>query len=298
MSESRSLPGKVDRVAAMVCTHDRLPVLFRCIDSLLAQDLPEGVKLDIVIADNSAQSLESSIRARYPKAHYVHQPARGYSNIRNAALECMLRNSTAQVLVFLDDDLAAFPDLVAQHLATMVRHDADVVGGQLGPRARVAEGAKLKKVSTSNIAFRRWIAERLRFCPEANLLGVEDHEFFAEAMALGARTAVSLGLVGENRDGLASIDLPLVRYASARNAIRLAVLRRGRHVALAAYVRQYVMRLPRGLLLVGAGSAFGKPALVAKGRENLDVHRGAWQGLYRPGLDRELAKQGKIVEVE
>jgi glycosyltransferase involved in cell wall biosynthesis len=293
--------GPIRHAAFLVCTHDRLDVLAACLDGIALQ-LPADCKIDVIIADNSSTSAEAQIRALCPAAHYVHQPERGYSNIRNAALTCALQRTQAEVLLCIDDDVIPKPDFVHQHIATLTETGADVSSGcTIGHKVR-PDRERITRVSTYNVAIRRWIAEQIKFCPEANLIGYEDYEYFNEAHAAGAVMLHNArAMVADCPRDLFPLsqgrDIRLETLAGARNAIRIERLRRGIWSAVWRYASLYAIRLPRGLML-WAGSVVTRDAKMGvAARGNLMMHHAALGGLYLPGIDRELAKRGQLVAV-
>jgi len=93
-------------------------------------------RLTLVIVDNdqvpSAEPLARRLAAEAPFAvRYVHEPAAGVANARNAALAA----ARGELIAFIDDDEEAAPGWLAALLATQRRYDADVVFGPVRARA-------------------------------------------------------------------------------------------------------------------------------------------------------------------
>jgi succinoglycan biosynthesis protein ExoM len=114
-------------VDVCICTFRRDSVT-EAIASVNAQQLPSGLTLRIVVADNddtpSAVGRVMQARAEVPLT-YVHAPARNISIARNACLEA----ATGDYVAFLDDDETAPPDWIARLWACLARTGADVVFG-------------------------------------------------------------------------------------------------------------------------------------------------------------------------
>jgi glycosyltransferase involved in cell wall biosynthesis len=99
----------------------------------------EGVdfdRLELVIVDNdqiaSAEALAASLAAEAPfPVIYVHEPAAGVANARNAAMA----KATGDLIAFLDDDEEATPGWLAALLAVQASVDADAVFGPVQGRA-------------------------------------------------------------------------------------------------------------------------------------------------------------------
>ena len=99
----RIVRAPISKVAFLVCSRSRIAPLSECIAGIAAQTPVTGLAVDIVVADNAETSRAEFIRSLHPGLHYVHEPARGYSNVRNAALRCALAATDADVLIFIDD---------------------------------------------------------------------------------------------------------------------------------------------------------------------------------------------------
>ena len=63
--------------------------------------------------------------------HYVHEPAAGVANARNAGMT----QATGGLIAFLDDDEEASPGWLAALIEAQRRFDADVVFGPVRTRA-------------------------------------------------------------------------------------------------------------------------------------------------------------------
>jgi succinoglycan biosynthesis protein ExoM len=122
-----------------ICTFRR-PELAETLASLFRLDLPDDVRIRLIIADNDAQpsafDLVEGLRAQSPfELVYVHCPMSNISIARNACLAA----SDGDYLAFIDDDETAKPDWLATLLQTATATMADAV---LGPvRAIYGDGA-------------------------------------------------------------------------------------------------------------------------------------------------------------
>jgi succinoglycan biosynthesis protein ExoM len=118
------------RIDIGICTFRR-PELETALLSLAMVDVPDGVSLRVIVADNdqtpSAEPLVESLRARLPwGVVYVHCPAGNISIARNACLDA----SDAEFLAFIDDDETATEGWLQHLLAKAIETNADAV---LGP---------------------------------------------------------------------------------------------------------------------------------------------------------------------
>ena len=93
-------------------------------------------KLELVIVDNdqtpSAEPMARQLAAEAPfPVRYVHEPAAGVANARNAALAA----AKGELIAFIDDDEEAAPGWLAALIETQARYDADAVFGPVQGRA-------------------------------------------------------------------------------------------------------------------------------------------------------------------
>ena len=113
-----------------VCTYRR-PALRKALLSLFALQVPEGLEVRIIVADNdaepSAHALVHEMRAASPfEIEYVHCPKSNISIARNACLDA----SKSDYLAFIDDDEVASPEWLQELLETIRATGSDAV---LGP---------------------------------------------------------------------------------------------------------------------------------------------------------------------
>lgn len=181
--------------ALMVCTYRRPETFAKLMASVAALELPSGLKLTIVVADNNPQCqrtayVEPGLRGIGWPVVYGHEPVAGYSNARNKAIELAM-GVEAEALLFVDDDMILDPGWLAAHLRSLEAFGCDVVNGRIyGVRERFPHGARLEKCGAGNVSFRRRIVDPaglgLRFDPAFNTTGTEDQAFFRAATAKGA----------------------------------------------------------------------------------------------------------------
>ncbi|WP_444665636.1 glycosyltransferase family A protein [Cereibacter changlensis] len=121
------------RIAIGVCTFRR-PGLAETLASLSALDWPEGLRGEIIVADNDETPSAEALVARYAETaplpvQYIHAPARNISVARNAVLEAAAERDMA-LLAFLDDDETVAPNWIAALWAARLQTGAEAV---LGP---------------------------------------------------------------------------------------------------------------------------------------------------------------------
>ncbi|HTB98134.1 MAG TPA: glycosyltransferase [Terracidiphilus sp.] len=117
------------KLSVVVPTFNRKPILERALHALASQDLsPEQYEL-IVAVDGSTDGTVEMLRAFQPECafHYLEIPHGGPSAARNAGI----RTATGELILFLDDDLIAVPDLLRQHCESHVDSAPRVVHGPI-----------------------------------------------------------------------------------------------------------------------------------------------------------------------
>jgi GT2 family glycosyltransferase len=173
-------------------------MLSRCLASLKAQIIPDGVNLTLIVVDNEAEpnnrAIVEAFAASFPfPAVYSHQPDPGIPQARNRALDEALRLK-ADWIAFLDDDETANPDWLAEMLGAADRYGADIVQGAvlregLGEKfGKRSEGQRIDRVGTCNVLFSSALLRKHSFRFDENLrfCGGSDTVFFARAIELGA----------------------------------------------------------------------------------------------------------------
>nr|WP_274377086.1 glycosyltransferase family 2 protein [Methylotenera mobilis] len=194
------------RVTVCLCTFRR-PALSNALQSLVNQIIPDGVTMDVVVADNDPHESGRPIVESYAKEGslpitYVvaHEP--GVASARN----CSVANARGEWLAFIDDDEEADVDWVQALLKCAEAHQASVVIGPViacypseapswivngdffGKRVP-ASGTQLGTGATCNALVRK-DALPDQLCPfslEFNTTGGEDTEMFSQMVSAGHR---------------------------------------------------------------------------------------------------------------
>ena len=121
-------------LSIIIPTYNRLPSLRRVLAALEVQSFPmERVEV-IVVSDGATDGTNPFLEAYEPPylLHPVFQPNQGVAVARNTGLE----HARAEWVLFLDDDVCPAPELVAEHVAWLRKHDRVVV---LGPMLTPAD---------------------------------------------------------------------------------------------------------------------------------------------------------------
>ncbi len=103
-------------VSVVVPTRDRWYYLRRCLELLARQTTPHEQYEVVVVDDGSTDGTPGGVEAlrtgNGPRLRCLRKPALGPAAARNSGI----RNAEGELILFLGDDIMAFPDLVAHHL--------------------------------------------------------------------------------------------------------------------------------------------------------------------------------------
>jgi succinoglycan biosynthesis protein ExoM len=217
------------------------PRLTRTLTSLCAMQRPEGVAIEIVVADDDPGGAAARrIASGAPWSLPVRVVAVGAGNIaaaRNACLEA----AGGPLMAFVDDDEWVEPDWLVRLFAAREEFAADVVVGPVYPHypegtpdwlckadpLHVDWGPRGRRVDTGrsgNVLFRRDVAawRALRFDMALGKTGGEDTDFFHRLHRAGATIVVT-------DDARIHEDAPPERLSL--RYIRLRALRSGQSYA-------------------------------------------------------------------
>ncbi|NNU79065.1 glycosyltransferase [Halovulum dunhuangense] len=239
-------------VMLAIATCRRPEGLARLLAAVAGFDVPPGVAFAVHVVDNSPEgSALTFLRQRavtYPfPLTCGHEPRRGLSRARNAALRRALA-ADANLMGFIDDDEMPEQNWLSAHLATLSRSGADASLGPVTPRfdrtpprwiarggflamAGHPDGAPLRFGATSNILFRTAPVRTadLSFDPALDLTGGEDTAFFDAYLRTGARIVFCAAAGVEEDIPPSRASLPWLWRRWRRSGQTNARLMLGRH---------------------------------------------------------------------
>lgn len=182
--------------------------LFEGLNALAFAAQPEPAAV-VVVVDNDAEGSAAAVceawrgRLRWPLV-YEHEPRRGLSYVRNAAIAAA--RGRAAFIAFIDDDEVPEPRWLDELLRVQAEHDADVVSGPVpgrfeGPvpawvsrggffeRPRRPTGTVVTHPGTGNVLLRASLfdADPRPFDDRFALAGGEDTHLFLRLAAAGRR---------------------------------------------------------------------------------------------------------------
>lgn len=192
------------QVSVVIGTYNRAHLLKGTLDALASQEVPDSLKLDIVVVDNNSRDTTAQVVTAFSRTttatpvRYVFEPQQGLPHARNRGV----KEARGSIIAFTDDDVLPAPDWIAQIAAAIDRWSAHGVGGRILPRwealpprwlidnrrllNRIAvmdfEASRLlalpleaqPQVWGANMAFRRELFERIgEFDPRRGIVGTK-----------------------------------------------------------------------------------------------------------------------------
>jgi glycosyltransferase involved in cell wall biosynthesis len=242
-------------VSVVIPTRGRAAYLEVTLDSLL--DQRTETPYEILVVDDGAQDATASVVANRPAARYVaHGGGRGLNAARNTGL----RESRADLIAFVDDDVLVPPGWLDALVEGSRRHaSADAFGGPIRARFEGATprscGREEPPITTldlgtddcealrawgANFAVRRSAVERVGSFDERIVRPHGDEEEWIERLCEAGGKVIYLAEAGlDHRRTAEDARLaPLVRAAYARGrAARASDRRRGRAPSLGRELR-------------------------------------------------------------
>ncbi len=200
-----AVPAANPELSVILCTYQRLPILQRAIESFEAQDAPAGSFELIVVDDGSSDGTHEWLDAHAFRvsARVLHKPNGGLASARNVGIQA----ARGRILLFVNDDTLAFPDLVREHLAAHAAAAAEgrevsVLGSFEQPSAHLSS-ALMRHLELSGEVFRY---------QDMRAGELYDHNrFWTCNVSVGAARVHEAGLFDERfrRYGCEDIDLGL-----------------------------------------------------------------------------------------
>ena len=189
-----------------IATYKRSQLLRKLLDSILSQNLPDNIELQVVIVDNDVKKTAEHIVREYKNRanisfEYFVQPEKNISLTRNVAVN----KSKGEYLLFIDDDEEADKNWVASYIAALNKYHADGVFGPVFPsfhnrtpawiregdffsRPNPPTGTKVFFARTGNCIIKTELikSEPGPFDPLYGITGGEDSHLFARLKNKGA----------------------------------------------------------------------------------------------------------------
>ncbi len=231
----RHPPAAAVDISIIICTVDRFVLADGTIASVLAQRIPHGTSVELIVVDNSPAGLsreriEAQAKTSPFPLRYRHEPRPNISHARNAGIAA----STGGFVAFLDDDTVAQPEWLCHMLDVMAGNDGDIVIGPSYPDfeggkpprwdhdgiyytrdQHLPDGAGVSIGATCNVLIRRasCLTDTPVFDPAFGRTGGEDSDFVIRQRKRGRRILwCATGIVTEFQP----LDRMTVRYRTQR----------------------------------------------------------------------------------
>ncbi len=207
-------------IAALLTVHNRCNLTLNCLDTLFAQQLPQGTQLEVYLVDDgSTDGTAGQIRRRFPQVHII--PGDG-SLFWGGGMRLAWDNASRRdydYYLWLNDDTKLFPGAIQVLMTTAAdlrqRHNRDPIvvgsthdertgvltyGGKwLRNQVLIAPGPEPKPCNTmnGNIA----LIPRAVFAQVGNVSvefthAMGDHDYSLRATALGIPVFIAPGYLG------------------------------------------------------------------------------------------------------
>lgn len=114
-------------ISVQMCTYNRRHLLGKALEALFAQNLAHDKYEIVLIDDGSTDGTREFVNSLNPPCRlvYHHQINSGLTAGRNKGIEL----ASGRIMLFIDDDIIASPNLLAEHLRTHHRFPEHVVRG-------------------------------------------------------------------------------------------------------------------------------------------------------------------------
>jgi len=127
-------------VTIVVPTYNRCDSLLDLLGSILALEIPDGVRCDLIVVDNNSTDATAAVVERVARnsplsIRYLREIRQGVSYARNSGAQA----SDSELVLFADDDVRLDKGWLQALVASFARHDVACIGGKvlpnwLGPR--------------------------------------------------------------------------------------------------------------------------------------------------------------------
>jgi GT2 family glycosyltransferase len=102
------------QVSVIICTYNRKVMLKKCLDAIFLQDFPDYAYEVVVVIDGSTDGTELILQELSPPCQFkfIRQENTGLATARNNGS----KEAEGEILLFLDDDIIAIPELITEHI--------------------------------------------------------------------------------------------------------------------------------------------------------------------------------------
>lgn len=174
------------QISVVIPTYNRREQLSEVLDCLLKSDVDELSKVEIIVIDDGStvptKSVVESKQAKTPfTLKYFYQNNAGPAEARNHGF----RRAECEIVLFIDDDILVFPDLIKKHFQAHQKLKGSVVFGQnlyIKPKSETSSYRFLEYTNTAEFSKKNKIDEGFveAVSVASGNLSVEKHLFSEE----------------------------------------------------------------------------------------------------------------------
>ncbi len=176
------------KISVQMCSYNRADLLERALEALVKVDFPTEDFEIVLVDDGSSDGTREMVAGLHHdrRLKYLYQDNAGLATARNTGI----RAAEGEVVLFIDDDTMADPNLLKEHWATHQEDDRCVVNGrvnhvesldvELSPKFTTAD-ISTSFFWTSNVSVRR------RYLEQVGLFDEDFREYGWEDLELGGR---------------------------------------------------------------------------------------------------------------
>lgn len=114
-------------ISTQICTFNRKDLIVRSLQALFNQDYPKDRYEIVLVDDGSTDGTGDAVKELDPPCEltYFYQENAGLATARNQGI----RKAKGEIVLFVDDDIMASPNLLKEHMQTHRAHPKSVVRG-------------------------------------------------------------------------------------------------------------------------------------------------------------------------
>jgi glucosyl-dolichyl phosphate glucuronosyltransferase len=141
------------KVTVILCTYNRAESLARALASVAKSQMPDGAVWEVVVVDNNSsdntRAVVTEFAEHYPHIfRYVFEPKPGKSNALNRGI----RETNADVIAFMDDDVQVEPDWLYKLTRVFSDPSYSGSGGRIVPQSAFTPPAWLDTSARYSLA--------------------------------------------------------------------------------------------------------------------------------------------------
>lgn len=225
-------------ITIQICTYNRKDLIIKSLEALFNQNYPKDKYEIVLVDDGSSDGTAEALAALNPPCKFtcLHQENSGLSTGRNRGIKA----ASGEIILFVDDDIMASPELLAEHMQIHRKYPKSVVRGWVNHVDNLEKPGKQPKFTMQDISTAFFWTSNVsvgkKYLEEAGLFDETFKEYGWEDLELGLRLK-ALGLTLKyNRDAIVyhyksrwkKSDLPKL-LKQARSKGRTAVIFLDKH---------------------------------------------------------------------